>query len=251
MFRAIQNYFRAIPFIFNNGLAKYFLYALAATLVVIIGGAVGVSFAADWLNLQLADFLDHYSWLPDWAAWVQEAIYWLLWLSLRIALYFAMAFIGGSVILLLMSPVLTMLSEEVAVKLGQQKAAFSITQFTRDLTRAAGLAIKNGAIQLALTIACFFLGFIPVVGIAAPFLLFAINAYFFGFNFMDYSLERKKLSASESGKFIWKNKGKAIGLGAPFTLWLLIPFFGSLTSGFVAVIATVAATLEMEKVNRD
>ena len=146
-----------------------------------------------------------------------------------------------------MSPVLTILSEKIAVALGKQVPKFSIDQFTIDLIRAAGLALKNGAIQFGLTLLCLLIGFIPVVGIVAPFLLFAINAYFFGYNFMDYTLERYQFSISQSNRFVFTKKVQASALGAPFTAWLLIPFIGSITSGFMAVVATVAATLYLEE----
>lgn len=249
MFSSIKSHIDALPFIFKNGLAKYFLYALCITVFVFAGGAIGVSYLADWLNNQLAELLDHYHWLPDWAAWLQSLFYWIFWIIIRVTLYFVMAFIGGSLILLLMSPILTLLSDAVAVRLGNQKVDFSFTQFIRDFARAAGLALKNGVIQIILSILCFFIGLIPMVGIVAPFLLFTLNAYFFGFNFIDYSLERKRLTATESTCFIWKNKVKTIILGTPFALWLLIPFIGSLTSGFIAVISTVAATIDIEKSN--
>jgi uncharacterized protein involved in cysteine biosynthesis len=57
---------------------------------------------------------------------------------------------------------------------------FSIDRFFHDLSRAAGLAIKNGGVQLILTVTCFIIGFIPLIGLASPILMFTISAYFFG-----------------------------------------------------------------------
>ncbi len=250
MLTAIKYYTKAIPFLFKHGLAKFLLFPFIITLLVIWGGASATTFATDWLTSMMHQWLDGYSWLPEWAAWLQDVIYWLIWIVFKIVLYFTLSFVGGSVILLLISPVLTFLSEKVAEALGAKVEAFELLQFLTDLLRAAGLAISNGAIQLLLSIACFLIGFIPVVGIAAPFLLFAVNAYYFGFNFIDYTLERHRFNAKQSNQFVWKKKLKALGFGSPFTLWLLIPFIGSITSGFMAVIATVATTLYLEENSR-
>jgi len=247
MFTAIKYYTKAIPFLFKHGLAKFLLFPFIITLLVIWGGASATTFATDWLTAMMHQWLDGYSWLPEWAAWIQEVIYWLVWIVFKIVLYFTLSFVGGSVILLLMSPVLTFLSEKVAEALGAKVVAFDLLQFLNDLWRAAALAIRNGAIQLLLSIACFLIGFIPVVGVAAPFLLFAVNAYYFGFNFIDYTLERHRFNAKQSNQFVWKKKLQAVGFGTPFTLWLLVPFIGSITSGFMAVIATVATTLYLEE----
>jgi uncharacterized protein involved in cysteine biosynthesis len=66
-------------------------------------------------------------------------------------------------------------------------------------------------------------------------------------NFMDYSLERRKYTIQESGTFVWKHKTTTMSLGTPFALWMIIPLIGPITSGFVAIFATVAATLEIER----
>lgn len=227
------------------------LVSLVITLLVLIGGFSLTSWATEAVSTPLEEWITTRTWLPEWLSFLADVIYWILWLILRILLYFAFAFIGGSIILLLMAPILTWLSERVAQAMGKPAPDFSITQFTRDLTRAAGLAIRNGVIQFGLTIACFIIGFIPVIGVVSPFLLFVINAYFYGYNFMDYSLERRRYSVAQSNRYVWQRKQSTMMLGAPFTLWMLIPFIGPMTGGFVAIFATVAATIQLENEAND
>jgi CysZ protein len=243
---AFQAYRQSITFLGKHGLRWFMWFPLIITVLVFVGGFSLTNMATDWINGYLEAWFGSQDWLPEWAGFLADVFYWILWIVLRILLYFALAFVGGSVILLLMAPILTYLSEKVAAAIGKDVPAFSITQFTRDLTRAIGLALRNGVIQLALTIACFLIGLIPVVGAASPFLLFGINAYYYGYNFMDYSLERYRFSVSESNGFVWKHKGSAFTLGTPFAAWMLIPFIGPMTAGFVAILATVAATLRVE-----
>jgi CysZ protein len=233
--------------LFEHKLAWFLWTPLVITILVFWGGFSLTS----WATKIIADTIDVWingaTWMPEWAAVIQDLVYWLIWLVMRVVLYFAFAFIGGSIILLLMSPILTYLSERVASALNAEVPAFSITQFMRDLTRAAGLALKNGALQIMLSLVCFFIGFLPVIGVLSPFLLIGINAYFYGVNFMDYSLERRKYTIQESGTFVWKHKTTTMSLGTPFALWMIIPLIGPITSGFVAIFATVAATLEIQR----
>lgn len=243
---ALQAYRHSLTFLGKHGLRWFMWFPLIITILVFVGGLALTGWATDWINGYLELWLGDQDWLPEWAGFLADVFYWILWIVLRILLYFALAFIGGSVILLLMAPVLTYLSEKVAAALGKDVPEFSITQFTRDLTRAMGLALRNGVIQLLLTIACFIIGFIPVVGAASPFLLFAVNAYYYGYNFMDYSLERYRYSVSDSNRFVWKHKASTLTLGTPFAAWMLIPFIGPMTAGFIAILATVAATLRVE-----
>ncbi len=247
---AFKAYRSSFGFLKQHHLMWFLWFPLIITFLVFFGGFSLTSWATENISGLLRDALQNITWLPEWAGFVNDLLYWLLWIILRVLLYFTFAFVGGSVILLLMAPVLTWLSERVGEALGNKSVAFSITQFTRDLTRAAALALRNGFYQIVLSVLCFGIGFIPIIGAAAPFILFAVNAYFYGYNFMDYSLERKQFSARESNRFVWKNKFSSLTLGAPFAFWNLIPFIGPMTSGFVAVFATVAATIEVERITQ-
>jgi len=249
MLKAFKAYFSSFRFLRKHGLSWFLWFPFIVTILVFYGGFSLTSWATENISLLLRASLENVAWIPEWAGFISDVLYWLIWVVLRILLYFTFSFIGGSIILLLMSPILTWLSELVGEALGDEETSFSITQFMRDLTRAAGLAITNGFYQILLSIICFGIGFIPVVGAAAPFLLFAINAYFYGYNFMDYTLERKQLSPRESNRFVWRNKFSSLSLGAPFAAWNLIPFIGPMTSGFIAIFGTIAATIEMKRLS--
>lgn len=248
MLKALKSYRTAFLFLFDKKLGWFLLFPLLLTVLVFYGGFSLTSWATKTISDTLDIWIGTIDWLPDWASVIQDVLYFLLWLILRIILYFVFAFFGGTIILLLMAPILTWLSEKVAEHMGLDVPAFSITQFMRDLTRAAALAIRNGVIQLGLSVLCFIIGFIPVVGVASPFLLFVFNAYFYGYNFMDYSLERRRFTVRDSNRYVWKHRFTTLSIGSPFALWMLIPFFGPMSAGFVAIFATVAATMETERI---
>lgn len=247
MLKAFQAYIESFRFLKQNGLLWLLWFPLVITALVVYGGISLTSWATDLLSSQLTDWMNSLDWMEGLSGFFGNALYAILWIVLRILLYFLMAFLGGSIILLLMAPLLTLASESVAKALGAEVPSFKLSQFFRDLSRAISLAIKNGIVQLLLTLACFALGFVPIVGFAAPVLMFLINAYFYGFSFLDYSLERMHISAGESGKFVWQKRWQTIGIGLPFTAWMLIPFFGPMTSGFMALFTTVSATIALEK----
>ena len=249
MLKSARAYFESISFLRKHGLTWLLWFPFAVTLLVFYVGIEATSALTDFVNESLRSWINGFSWIEGWEKGISALLYWLFWILFRVLLYFVMAFVGGSVILVLMSPWLTYSSELVASKMGADIPPFEIGRFIRDLGRAVSLALNNGFLQLLLTIGATLIGFIPVIGIVAPFLVFGINAYYYGYSFLDYSLERKQISVSDSNRFVWGHKFTAIGLGSPYALWLLIPFIGPLTSGFVALFATVAATLRMESLN--
>ena len=70
---------------------------------------------------------------------------------------------------------------------------------------------------------------------------------FYGFSFIDYTNERRRLSVKQSVAFIRQNKGVAVTNGAVFSLLLMIPFCGYSLAGFGAIISVVAATLAIHQ----
>jgi CysZ protein len=80
------------------------------------------------------------------------------------------------------------------------------------------------------------------VGWLTAFLVLIIECYYYGFSMVDYSLERKKMSASQSRLFISTHKGLAIGNGMVFYIFHIIPIVGWVLAPSYAV---VAATLSL------
>jgi CysZ protein len=93
------------------------------------------------------------------------------------------------------------------------------------LWRALRLNMRNLGMELMLTLLFFLLGLVPVIGLASPVLIFAVQAYYAGFGNMDYTLERH-MSLSESTRFVRANRGMAMGNGIVFMLMLIIPVIG-------------------------
>ncbi len=246
--KALAAYGKAFRFLFHNQLGWFLWFPTLITVLVFFGGFSLTSWATKSISDTIDVWINSIDWLPDWASVIQDIVYWVLWIVMRIILYFVFAFFGGTIILVLMTPILTWLSEQVAQKMGKDVPPFNITQFTRDITRAAGLAIRNGMVQGILSLGCFIIGFIPLIGAVAPFLLFVVNGYFYGYNFMDYSLERRRFTVKESNRYVWSHRFSALSLGAPFAFWMLIPFIGPMTAGYLSLFSTVAATLEVERI---
>jgi len=151
-----------------------------------------------------------------------------------------------------MSPLLAYLSERTESIIMGHEFPFSWLQFFKDIFRGILLAFRNFFIEILLTVLLFFLSFVPFLGFATAPILFLISAYFYGFSFLDYTAERRKMKVKESVDFVKQNKGIAIGNGGIFALFLLIPFIGVSIATFISIISTVAASIAvLKKENAD
>lgn len=175
----------------------------------------------------------------------------VLWISL-LYIYYK---INKYLVLIVMSPIMALIAERTDEVMTGQSFPFSWTQLMKDVWRGILIAIRNGFLEIVLTIlislANLLITFIfpPLTIITTPvstILIFIIGAYFYGFATMDYTNERYRLNVRESVGVIRKHKGLAIANGAIFSLWLFIPVIGTfLGTVFAPVTCTVGATIAL------
>ena len=146
--------------------------------------------------------------------------------------------------LILGSPVFAWLSERTEAITSGKSFEFSMAQMWRDIRRAVRIALRNMLWQSVYFLSLFILAFIPLVGWVVPFFAVLIEAYYFGFSMIDYSLERRNTDAASSIRYIGSHRGLAIGNGLIFYLMLLIPVVGWVLAPTYAV---VAATISVVK----
>lgn len=162
----------------------------------------------------------------------------VLWLFLAAMAFFSFKYI----VLIILAPVLSHLSEVVEKKIsGQEAPAFRITDFAKDILRALKINLRNLFIELGLTI---LLNIIPLIQFAAPLTVFLLQSYFGGFSLMDYVLERKKYSTSQTLKFVRRHRGLSLGIGAGFMVISLVPIVGWFLAPTYGTVAGTIATLE-------
>lgn len=241
----IGGYGKAIDFIFKN---KLYFYFLAPFLLNVILFGSTLSLVGDLTEDSLT-YIKNFLHPENWEFWGAEVLRttldFLVNLILYLFFFFLYAFLGGYIVLILLSPILSIVSEKTEKLLSGADYPFSWSQLLKDSWRGIVLASRNFLIETSAIVLLFFVSFIPVIGLLTTPALFLISSYYYGFSFIDYTSERRKLNARQRITYVKQNKGLAIGNGLPFALSLLIPFVGVSLSGFVAIISTVAATLSI------
>ncbi|MDE5424388.1 EI24 domain-containing protein [Ancylomarina sp. DW003] len=243
----LRKYSEALGFIFKKKLAWFFLFPLAFNILLFWFGWDMVNDYSDAAKVYLQNQFELKQgdfWGSGFLKIVMDAF---VWLTFKIMFFLLFAYLGGYIIIILMSPVFSYLSERTEkIKTGVDYP-FSLRQLVKDVLRGVIIAVRNFSIEIILTLLMFILSFIPIIGWFAAIMLFFISAYFYGFSFMDYALERKKLNLRQSVQFMRENKGIVIANGFVFSLCLIIPFCGVSFSSFAAVISVVAGTLAISE----
>lgn len=196
-----------------------------------------------WLGAHYFGEISHY--VEDlitikWLKFLATILQILLWLIIAIIYLFTYQYIT----LALMSPFFAYLSEKTEEILTGTTFPFELKQFLKDIWRGIKVmfistfkqTIYTGIIQFSIAI--------PILNLITPFLVLIIQMYYLGYSIFDYYNERHLLSVKEGGKYIYKQKGLAIGVGAGFYLLMLIPVIGFLIAPAYASIAGTIAIIE-------
>ncbi len=253
-------YAKSFAFVSKHRLTHFYLYPIAFILIFSLSAFFGIRALVDaiepWLNDLLGvqsfpaeGFFDRLGLLLKQTG--RYVIHAVIWVSLMFVYYK----VNKYIVLIVMSPVMAVIAERTDQIVTGRSYPISVMQIAKDALRGAVIAIRNAVIELAIMVLLLALNLLitvfapPLTVVTTPLvtvLLFFVGAYFYGFSTIDYSNERYKLSFRESIALVRRNKGIALANGTVFTLWLMVPVFGTYVGTVIAPITcTVGATLAL------
>ncbi|MBU2019401.1 MAG: hypothetical protein KJ941_07135 [Bacteroidetes bacterium] len=142
-------------------------------------------------------------------------------------------------LLTILSPLFTWLSEKVDEELTGTKASFDLIQIITELLRMIGIVMVSLILEgVLIGLYSIVSGVFPLEFLDSP-VAFSIAAFFYGFSFYDYSLERYQIGIFMSVSFARQKAMLNFVTGICFSCLTLIPVVG-LAIG--PVIATMMAT---------
>lgn len=211
-----------------------------------LGGWLGVA-ASRWMSQLFGGF----SWSESLPGWVLSALEWLTGAVVWLSTVLLMSLVGGCVLLLALSPLLSHVSDMGWKSAGQSLPRDTPATLARSVCRGMLVALRNTLLQAALLLVTLVVGFFPVVGFVAPALALGINAYFYGASLADYALDRAGLSARQSVSYALRHRGLMVGLGLPFALLMLVPFVGKYAALFMAPAVANASGVVLATARRE
>ncbi|MBA3972464.1 MAG: EI24 domain-containing protein [Bacteroidetes bacterium] len=241
----VTSYGKAISFVFEKGLWIYFIYSIVIAGLLTFFGFELIRHLSNGLETFIMNYFD----LESDESMVTAALNIFLTVGLHILFYFIFSTFSKYILLILMSPIMALLSERTEEIITGKKYPFNLLQFMQDILRGIIIALRNMSIEFTFIFLGFLIVWIPIVGWLGALFLIILSYYFYGFSMMDYVSERRRLSISESVRYVRKNKGVAIGNGFIFALLFAIPLVGAMLAAVLAPIAACAAVLDVENRN--
>ena len=250
----------ALKFIFKHKFWIYFIFP-----IILFMGIYYIGFYFKNLTNSYNTPEDAGLFLSMWCFFVQGVFLLLSYMFLNFIRY---------IIIILMSPLLSIVSERTEKILTGNTYKFNLIQLIKDVKRAINLAIRNLIWEFIMGFICIFILFVSswfidysedVYSFLRSLSLTLIAFYYYGFGFMDFIMERLRLDIKESIVFVRKHKGFAIALGTVFTplfhylhnflqsiethdwIFYVILFVSVIIISFVPIFSMVAATIGINK----
>ena len=239
----VSHYAIAFKFINQNRLWSWLVIpCLLNLLAFVVVGYFSWIYTGDLLDYLLIQIgIEGDSW---WRAGLQVLISFIV--RLIIVMLYLKLF--RYIVLIFFAPMLAFISDKIQEISTGRKKPFTANQFIKDVVRGVMLAVKNLTLEIIVTMCILLFSFVaPILAVAAPFLIYAVESYYFGFAMLDYRNEFMLLSGKESRQLINKHRGLVLGIGAMFNLMLFIPFLGVLLA---PVLSVVAGGLAFNKVDQ-
>lgn len=159
-----------------------------------------------------------------------ETINDIVWYSLHLLIEISIAILlmkfAKYLVVLLLSPLLSFLSQKCEKILTGKTYTFSLEQLWHDIQRSFRIVVRNLMWEYTFFLIIFIvstLGWKDARSAPIFYLTFVIGFFYYGFSFLDYVNERRKLNIDQSILFIRKHRGLAVAIGAVYSLLILMP----------------------------
>lgn len=241
-------------------------YAIAAvfTAAFVLAGAWAIGWAVDAVSAAYRDAVGGTAGWPEGAGTWQQAKWLaaqagefalqavvfvaLFWLKIKLTKYLVLAFLG---------PVMAWASERAEAGLSGAERPVAFRLMLREFVRGLRSAVLLLIVELGLGVVLFaasavlavFAG--PVAVVLAPafaVLSFLMGAWFYGASVFDFIWERRGLGARKGLRASWAVRGRVLGVGLPFQLWMVVPVLSWFIAPIIApVTCAVAAVIVQAK----
>lgn len=205
----LQSYWKAIKFMIEYRF--YWYLGIPAVLMLFIY----------WLGAKIQS----HKFIPQ-TETINEIIWYMFYLLIEISIAILLMKFAKYLVVALLSPLLAKLSEKTENILTGNKYPWNFAQLVNDVKRAMRIIVRNLMWEyffFLIILIVSFIGWEDPKSSPIFYLTFVIGFYYYGFAFMDYINERRRLSMDQSIAFMRDNRGLAIVIGGVYSILILVP----------------------------
>lgn len=236
-FKSLKLVFASLSYMQQHKLMRVYWLVF---LIIIAVFALGI-YSANPIGNMVANWVDGLITNANMSEWLTVAIKNVSWfISWILTLTFVFLF-SGNVVLVILSPIFSLLAEKtMAIETGKV-IPFSFSRFAWSIFRGIAISLRNMLMQVVVTVPLLLLALIPMAGLVVPIFIFIVSAYFMGFSMADYTFDVYGFGYRQSLQFVRRRRVMLCGIGCLYAFAIKIPFFGIYAAILIAPMCVVAA----------
>lgn len=204
-----KSYYKAIKFIIEH---KWYWYLAIPAVLMLIIYKLGAMIKSHYV----APSVDN----------MNEMVWYLVYVMIEISVALLLMKFSKYLVVVILSPLLSALSMKTEKILTGKSYPFNFRQLVHDIKRAGRIVIRNFMWEYF-----FFVTLVIVSSLgwedprSSPvfYITFVIGFFYYGFAFLDYINERRRLDIDDSITFVRNHRGLAISIGCVYSLLILVP----------------------------
>ena len=205
----IKSYYKAIKFIIEH---KFYWYLAIPAILMLIIYKLGAMVKAHYVSPQAEN--------------MNEMVWYLIYLMIEISIAILLMKFSKYLVVVILSPLISSLSMKTEKILTGNTYPFNFRQLVHDIKRAFRIVVRNLMWEYFFFLIIFL---VSILGWEDPksspvfYLTFVIGFFYYGFAFLDYINERRRLNMDQSITFVRDHRGLAIAIGCVYSLLILVP----------------------------
>lgn len=157
---------------------------------------------------------------------MNEIVWYLLYMLLELSVAILLMKFAKYLVVVILSPLISSLSMKTERILTGNTYPFNFRQLIHDIRRAFRIVVRNLMWEYFFFLVIFlvsYLGWENPRSSPIFYVTFVIGFFYYGFAFLDYINERRRLDVDESITFVRDHRGLAIAIGSIYSLLILVP----------------------------
>jgi CysZ protein len=211
-----RSYYAAMKFIHEHRMYWYFLLPSGLMLLIYFVGDKVRTWQSGWdPSLGCTE-----------CATMNDTIWFLIKLLISVTIGLTLMKFAKYIVVILLSPLFSILSQLVEKKITGKTYPFELRQTIHDTQRGIRIALRNIMWEY---IFFFLILIVTMIGWDEPmkspvfYLTYAVAFFYYGFSFIDYINERRRLDIDQSIHFMRNHRGLAIAIGTGYSVMILVP----------------------------
>ena len=157
---------------------------------------------------------------------MNDIIWYIFYVMVELSIALLLMKFAKYLVVILLSPLLAHLSQKCERIVTGNKYPFSFSQLWEDVKRGLRIAMRNIMWEYFFFLIIYFiavLGWESAQSSPVFYLTFIIGFFYYGFSFIDYVNERRRLNIGESILFVRRHRGLAVAIGLVYSFLILMP----------------------------